>query len=73
MATTTEKLASEIQSLTDMEKLHLVNTILADLDRPDPELDSIWAEESRQRWTAYKEGRIPSISYQDVMDNYRPV
>jgi len=73
MATTTEKLASEIQSLTDMEKLHLVDTILADLDRPDPELDRIWAEESRKRWTAYKEGRIPSVSYQDVMDKYRRV
>jgi len=73
MATTTEKLASEIQSLTDMEKLHLVDTILADLDRPDPELDRIWAEESRKRWTAYKEGRISSVSYQDVMDKYRRV
>ncbi|OIP92316.1 MAG: addiction module protein [Syntrophobacterales bacterium CG03_land_8_20_14_0_80_58_14] len=73
MATTTEKLASEIQSLTDMEKLHLVDTILADLDRPDPELDRIWAEESRKRWTAYKEGRISSVSYLDVMDKYRRV
>lgn len=68
---TTEKLTSEIQSLTDVEKLHLVDTILADLDRPDPELDRIWAEESRKRRTAYKEGRIPSVSYQDVMDKYR--
>jgi len=73
MATTTEKLTSEIQSLTDVEKLHLVDTILADLDRPDPELDRIWAEESRKRWSAYKEGRIPSVSYQDVMDKYRRV
>jgi hypothetical protein len=73
MATTTEKLTSEIQSLTDMEKLHLVDTILADLDRPDPELDRIWAEESRKRWAAYKKGRIPSVSYQDVMDKYHRV
>jgi hypothetical protein len=73
MAMTTEKLASEIQSLTDMDKLRLVDTILADLDRPDPELDRIWAEESRKRWTAYKEGRISSVSYQDVMEKYRRV
>ncbi len=71
MATPTEKLALEIQSLTDVEKLHLVDTILTDLDKPDPELDRIWAEESRKRWTDYKEGRNPSISYQDVMDKYR--
>ena len=73
MATPTEKLALEIQSLTDVEKLRLVDTILTDLDKPDPELDRIWAEESRKRWTDYKEGRNPYISYQDVMDKYRRV
>ena len=41
IATTTEQLASEIQSLTDVEKLHLVDTIIADLDRSGPELDRI--------------------------------
>jgi hypothetical protein len=30
-----------------------------------------WAEESRQRWDAYKSGRIPSVSYHEVMDKYR--
>jgi len=71
MTTTTERLSEEIQSLTDVEKLRLVDTILADLDKPDPELDRIWAEESRKRWAAYKSGRIPSVSYHEVMDKYR--
>lgn len=71
MTKTTEKLASEIRSLPAVEKLQLVDAILADLDKPDPEMDRVWAEEARKRWAAYKEGRIPTASYQEVMDRHR--
>ena len=71
MTTNAEKLAAEIHALTDVEKLRLVDEILSDLDKPDPEIDRIWAGEARRRWTAYKAGRIPSITYQDVMEKYR--
>ena len=71
MTTTAERLSEEIQSLTDVEKLRLVDAILTDLDKPDPELDRIWAEESRKRWALYKSGRIPSVSYHEIMDKYR--
>ncbi len=71
MTKTTEKLASEIRSLPDVEKLQLVDAILADLDKPDPEIDQIWADEARKRWTAYKAGREGTVSYEDVMGKYR--
>jgi putative addiction module component (TIGR02574 family) len=71
MTTKTEKLSAEIQTLSDMEKLRLVDEILSDLDKPDPEIDRIWAEEARKRWSAYKAGHIPSVSYQEVMEKYR--
>jgi len=48
-----------------------VDAILTDLDKPDPAMDRIWAEEARKRWTAYKDGRIPMVSYQEVMDKHR--
>jgi putative addiction module component (TIGR02574 family) len=68
MTKTTEKLVSEIHSFPDVEKLRLVDVILADLDKPDLEMDRIWADEARKRWAAYKEGRIPTVSYEEVMD-----
>ncbi|HJZ67267.1 MAG TPA: addiction module protein [Blastocatellia bacterium] len=71
MSAATDKLTSEIRSLSDNEKLRLVDTILADLDRPDPEIDRIWAEEARRRWAAYKDGRISTVSYEDVMSKHR--
>jgi putative addiction module component (TIGR02574 family) len=71
MSSTADKLEQEIKSLPDIEKLRLVNAILADLDRPDPEIDRIWAEEARKRWDAYKAGRLRAVSYEEVMSKYR--
>lgn len=71
MAKTVDKIAAEIHDLSDVEKLRLVDTILEDLDRPDPELDRVWAEESRKRWVAYKAGRIQAVPYETVMARHR--
>ena len=70
MAISADKLALEIRELPDTEKLRLVDAILSDLDKADPEIDKIWAEEARKRWAAYKAGRIPTVSYEDVMARY---
>ena len=71
MSSTADKLEQEIKSLPDVEKLRLVDAILVDLDRPDPEIDRIWAEEARKRWAAYKAGRVPTVPYEEVMSKYR--
>lgn len=69
--TRVEKLASEIATLSDVEKLHVLDTILSDLDKPDPAVDRVWAEEARRRWAAYKSGRVGTVSYQEVMEKFR--
>lgn len=66
-----DKLEQEIKSLPDVEKLRLVDAILADLDRPDPEIDRVWAEEARKRWEAYRAGNVKTVSYEDTMLKYR--
>ena len=67
MSITADKLVSQIRELPDVEKLRLVNAVLTDLHKPHPEIDRIWAEEARKRWAAYKAGRIPTVSYEEVM------
>jgi putative addiction module component (TIGR02574 family) len=69
MSTNADKLVSEIRGLPDSEKLRLVDAILSDLDKLDPEIDRVWANEARKRWAAYKEGRVPTVSYEDVVLN----
>jgi putative addiction module component (TIGR02574 family) len=67
MSLAADKLVEEIKSLPDIDKVRLVEIILADLEKPDPEIDRIWAEEARKRWAAYKSGAAPSTSYEEVM------
>ena len=49
MAKNFDEITEEIRKLPDVEKLRLVDTILSDLDKPDPEIDRIWADEPRTR------------------------
>lgn len=71
MATITKELEAKIRSLPDTEKLKLIDSILMQLDRPDPEIDRIWAEEARNRWQAYKSGKLDPVSYEMVMEKHR--
>jgi putative addiction module component (TIGR02574 family) len=71
MAKSVDKLAKEIHELPDVEKLRLLDAILTDLDKPDPEIDRVWAEEARERWAAYKAGKVPTVSYESVMAKHR--
>ena len=71
MAKSVNKIAEEIRGLPDVEKLRLVDAILSDLDKPDPEIDRVWAEEARKRWSAYKAGKAPTVSYESVMAKHR--
>ena len=71
MSSTADRLEQEIKSLGEVEKLRIVDAILTDLDKPDPEIDRIWAEEARKRWDAYKAGKLKTVSYEEVMSKYR--
>jgi putative addiction module component (TIGR02574 family) len=71
MSTTADQIVSEIRSLPDADKIRVVDQILRDLHKPDPEIERVWADEAKKRWAAYKEGRIGTVSYDDVMAKHR--
>lgn len=71
MSTISDELAAKVSTLPDTEKLQLVDSILMQLDKPDPEIDRIWADEARKRWLAYKSGKLETVSYDQVMEKYR--
>jgi hypothetical protein len=58
MSATADELVSEIRALPDADKMRVLEAILAELHMADPEIESVWAEEAKKRWAAYKEGRI---------------
>jgi putative addiction module component (TIGR02574 family) len=71
MSEATDKLLSQIKELPDEEKLSLVDAILADLCKPDPVIERVWIDEARKRLAAYKAGKIPTVSYEQVMAKHR--
>ena len=71
MAKNVDEITEEIRKLPDIEKLRLLDTILSDLDKPDPEIDRVWGDEARKRWAAYKAGKVPTVSYDSVMAKHR--
>jgi hypothetical protein len=70
MATQADKLVTEIRALPDEEKLRVLDAILTDLDKPDLEIDQVWAEEARKRWSRYKAGHLQTVSYEELMRKY---
>lgn len=61
-----EELVSLAARLPASERLQLVESILATLDKPDPEIAAAWAGEAQDRLAAYKRGELSAVSEEDV-------
>lgn len=71
MGTIINELAEKIKALPDIEKIELVDSILMQLDRPNPEIDRIWADEAKKRWQAYKAEKLETVPYEKIKVKYR--
>jgi len=71
MRSAAEKVRKQVQALPDSDKLQLVDALLADLDKPDPDIDRVWAAESQRRWKAYKAGKMKAVAYSDVLKKFK--
>ncbi len=60
------ELASMAAKLAPSDRLHLVETILATLDKPDPEISAAWADEAKDRLAAYRRGELASVDESEV-------
>ncbi len=71
MRTRAEKVRKQVQSLRDSDKLRLVDVLLTELDKPDPDIDRVWVAESQRRWRAYKAGKMKAVPYREVMKRFK--
>lgn len=67
----TSAIYRETRSLKPVERLRLVEMLLADLDQPDEQIDRLWAAEAQSRWDAYQRGELETLSHEEVMAKYR--
>lgn len=65
------ELVHEIKKLPPIERVRIVDIVIRDVIRTDPDIDRVWAQEASSRWDAYKKGDIKSIHYEEVMSKYK--
>ena len=64
----TTEIARQALKLTSAERSDLVDLLLKSLDQPDPEIDSVWAEEAEKRLRAIDEGRLGVVPLEDALE-----
>ena len=68
---TSEEILKEAISLSPSEQAKLVDHLISFLDKPDPELDKLWAEEAESRLDAYNRGDLKAVSLDEVLSKYK--
>ena len=68
---TPEEILKEAISLSPSEQAKLVDHLISFLDKPDPELDKLWAEEAESRLDAYNCGDLKAVSLDEVLSKYK--
>ena len=66
-----QELYQQANQLPTLEKLHLAELLLANLNTSDQEIDTIWKDEAQKRWRAYQAGELKTVSFDAVMQIYK--
>jgi len=69
--TATNNILKEALALKPSQKAELIDKLLSTLDRPDREVDELWAKEAEDRIDAYDQGNIKAIALEEVFRKYR--
>jgi putative addiction module component (TIGR02574 family) len=69
--TTTNQVLNEALTLMPSESAELIDKLLVSLDKSDLEIEKQWAKEAEDRIDAYDQGKIKSISLEEVLNKYR--
>jgi len=66
----THEIQQQALKLSDLEKIHLIELLMDDLDRPSPQVEKLWIEESEKRYKAYKQGKVKGIPLEVIQVRY---
>ena len=69
--TTTDNILKEALMLRPFEKAQLIDRLISSLDKPDKEIDELWAKEAEDRIDAYDQGKLRVVSLEQVLQKYR--
>ncbi len=66
-----QDLLREALDLPPVERADLADRLLSSLDVPDQAVDDVWRKEIAARLDAYRSGKAPTLSAEDVIAEYR--
>lgn len=62
----TKSIIKSALNLKPQDRLLVIESLIKSIDKPDAEIDEIWAEEAEKRRRAYKKGKIGGTEYKEV-------
>jgi putative addiction module component (TIGR02574 family) len=66
-----DEILKDVLTLKPEQKAELVDRLLSSLDRPDNEIDELWAKEAESRIDAYEQGKIKAVALENVLEKYK--
>ncbi len=61
---------SDIATLSDTEKLQIVDKVLTSLHPVNKGVDAAWAQEAEERVNAFNEGNISTVDEKEIFEKY---
>ena len=72
MTSKAKALGEQARELSPQDRIALVEDVLDSLDRADPNIDRLWAQEAKDRLAAYRRGDLAAKDLSDIVAKYRP-
>ncbi|HLE86652.1 MAG TPA: addiction module protein [Candidatus Brocadiaceae bacterium] len=66
-----ETLLEDALKLRAVERSYLIDGLMASLEKPDPDIESIWEQEALRRHEAYKQKRVKAKDLEKVLGKYK--
>jgi putative addiction module component (TIGR02574 family) len=65
---TAKSILEKALQMKPSDKYSIIEGLLNSLDEPDLTIDEIWAIETEKRLHAYKNGKLKTLSYEEVFE-----
>ncbi len=67
---TVKSIEHNILKLPPLKRLHLIESLIASLDKPDASIERAWATESDRRLAAYKKGDLKGVPLENIKKRF---
>ena len=67
----TKSVFEDALQLRPAERLLLIEMLTKSLNKPDENIEKIWADESEKRYKALEENKVKSISINEIIERYK--